>query len=145
MEEDVLQFFVDKMNEKLQKQRAKEQMTLGQLISKLEEMNPDDRIICSTDTSMKLTHFDSYRGYYGDLAIGYTIEGDEGFKTVKEFLSAAKECLGKKFMGYKGGEFVMDENTPLHVANFGHTSDFIIGRLEEFDKCCFVYLAIKED
>lgn len=142
---DFFQAYIDQMNEKLQKQRSQEQMTLGKLISKLEEMNPEDRIICSTDTSMKFTGFDSYRGYYNDLAISYETNGNGAFDTVKDFLSAAKECLGKTFYGYKGGEFVMHENTPLWIANYGHTSDFIIDRLEESDNCCFVYLAIKED
>ncbi len=142
---DFLQAYIDQMNERLQKQRSQEQMTLGQLISKLEEMNPESTIVCSTDTSMTFTGFNSYRGYYNDLAIGYTVDNNEGFIIVKEFLDSAKECLGKTFYGYKGGEFIMDENTPLWIANYGHTSDFIIDRLEESNNCCFVYLAIKED
>lgn len=144
---DFFQQMIDRISEQERKKRMHEQMTLGQLIEQLEKMNPESGVICSTDTSMVFTSFDSYRGYYDDLALGYITkdyhENDE-IHTVKDFLEEAKSCLGKTFYGWKGGKFVMDANTPLWVANSGHTSDFVIDRIEEHCGSCFVYLGIKQ-
>lgn len=144
------QQMIDQISEQERKQRMREQMTLGQLIEQLEKMNPESGVICSTDTSMVFTTFDSYRGYYEDLALGYVAKDyyeekkDGEIHTVKDFLEEAKSCLNKKFYGWKGGEFVMDADTPLWVANSGHTSNFIIGHIEESSNSCFVYLDIKQ-
>ena len=100
---------------------------------------------------MVFTSFDSYRGYYDDLALGYIAKDyyeenkDDEIHTVKDFLEEAKRCLGKTFYGWKGGEFIMDKNTPLWVANSGHTSNFVIDRIEESCGNCFVYLGLKEE
>ena len=29
------------------------------------------------------------------------------------------ECIGETYRGYKGGDFYMDENTPIWIANWG--------------------------
>ena len=148
---DFLQQMIDNMAKTARKKRSVEQMTLGQLIEQLEKMNPDSGVICSTDTSMVFTTFDSYRGYYDDLALGYITKDyhEEGkndeIHTVKDFLAEAKSCLGKTFYGWKGGEFIMGANTPLWVAHSGHTSDFVIDRIEESCGSCFVYLGLKEE
>lgn len=148
---DYLQQMVNNITEQARKQREQEQMTLGQLIEQLEKMSSDSGVICSTDTSMVFTTFDSYRGYYDDLALGYIAKDyyeekkDDEIHTVKDFLAEAKSCLGKTFYGWKGGKFIMDKNTPLWVANSGHTSNFVIDRIEESCGSCFVYLGIKKD
>lgn len=43
--------------------------------------------------------------------------------TTSEFLKMLKETVGKEFTGYKGGEFTMDENTPIWVANYGNSGN----------------------
>lgn len=65
------------------------------------------------------TDFHSYRGYYDRLSFG-SIETPP---TVGALLDAARNCVGKIFTGYKGGEFRMTEHTPVHVANWSETSD----------------------
>ena len=148
---DFLQQMIDNMAKTARKKRSAEQMTLGQLIEQLEKMNPESEIICSTDTSMVFTTFNSYRGYYDDLALGYIAKDyyeenkDDEIHTVKDFLEEAKRCLGKTFYGWKGGEFIMDKDTPLWVANNGHTSHFIIDRIEESCGSCFIDLGLKEE
>lgn len=148
---DFLQQMINNISEQERKKRSQEQMTLGQLIEQLEKMNLESRIICSTDTSMVFTTFDSYRGYYADLALGYIAKDyyeenkDDEIHTVKDFLEEAKKCLNKTFYGWKGGEFVMGADTPLWVANSGHTSHFIIDRIEESCGSCFVDLGLKEE
>jgi hypothetical protein len=147
---DFFQQMIDRISEQERKKRMHEQMTLGQLIEQLEKMNPESGVICSTDTSMVFTTFDSYRGYYDDLALGYIAKDyyeenkDDEIHTVKDFLEEAKRCLGKTFYGWKGGKFIMDKDTPLWVANNGHTSNFVIDHIEESCGSCFVYLDIKQ-
>lgn len=90
-------------------QRSLSQMTLGRFISELEKMAQDKEIknICSPH---------SYRGYYSDLAF----ENESGTRTVDSLIKQLKnECLGQTFTGYKGGDFYMDKNTPMWIADYG--------------------------
>lgn len=48
------------------------------------------------------------------------------------FLQMLKGAVGKTFMGYKGGDFVMSRQTPVWVANYGdagHTA--VIGVVDD--------------
>ncbi|MBW8077273.1 MAG: hypothetical protein GJU76_04175 [Gallionella sp.] len=106
-----LQAAVDAMSAKWQRERAATQMTLGKLIAALEAIPPDAQVT-------SLGHPHSYRGYYSDLAFepqGAPIRADE-------FLAICKQCMGRIFEGYKGGDFVMGENTPVWIAEYGTTA-----------------------
>lgn len=61
----------------------------------------------------------SYRGYYDRVAF----EPVRKPMTVEFMLAAAKGALGKTFRGYKGGDYLMDENTPVHLASYGNCYD----------------------
>ena len=103
-----LQALIDGINANLQRERAESQMTLGRMIKRLEELPEDLEIV-------GFGKLGSYRGYYSDLAF----EPDTEPKTVKQLLRECKSAMGKVFIGYKGGEYVMGELTPLWVANYG--------------------------
>ena len=105
---NTLQALIDGMSIHLQKERAATQMTLGGIISRLKEMPKDQKI-------KGLGDLNSYRGYYSDLAF----EPDNTEKTVKQLLSECLLAMGKVFIGYKGGKFMMGELTPLWLANYG--------------------------
>lgn len=62
--------------------------------------------------------FASYRGYYDHLALG---TGDEP-QTVAQLLAAAGGAKGKTFTGYKGGDYVMDGDTPVWFSEWGDNS-----------------------
>ena len=96
-----------------QRERVASQMTLGELIEKLKTL-PNKLII------MGLGDLDSYRGYYCDLA--FELVTDE--KSVETLLDECKAAMGKVFRGYKGGDYMMGESTPLWVASFD-TSIFL--------------------
>src|ERR1700730_9480836 len=67
----------------------------------------------------------SYRGYYSHLAIDWLDRGQEC--TVNKLLTAAKRAVGDAYFGYKGGEYVMDADTPIWAAHWGDcTSTAII-------------------
>jgi hypothetical protein len=83
-------------------------MTLGELIEVLKSADPDHvvRIGFGRPTS--------YRGYYAELAFV-----PEQNVTVRSMLAHAQCALGHTFTGYKGGEYRMDEYTPVWIAEWG--------------------------
>lgn len=105
----------DKISQEWRIERSKTQMTLGKLISTIEKMPLDTQII-------NLINPHSYRGYYGDLAF---VRG-EGVRSAEELMKDCMNCLWKRFIGYKGGEFIMDPNTPIWIANYGEVGDKLI-------------------
>lgn len=106
-----------------------EQLSLGELILKLEPLLPEQKARKESDKReadvwfdfeyMRPTHLMSWRGIYRELAIGFS-EGAEPL-TVTEFYKMLKGALGKTYMGYKGGDFTMSKQTPLWVANQGNS------------------------
>lgn len=89
-------------------------MTVGALMEALTQYEDSDEVAYDF-VYMRPTTLDSYRGYYEDLALGYTSEGSITVRELKELLSSS---MGKTFHGYKGGEYTMNENTLLWVANY---------------------------
>lgn len=111
MSADPIQNLFNELSAGWKAQRSLSQMTLGKLIAKLESLPPKSLI-------EKFDAPHSYRGYYSDLAFEPYRGGR--FKAISA-LTMARECLGKTFEGYKGGDYVMDENTPLWLACYGST------------------------
>lgn len=109
---NLLQAMMDGMSRSWMEQRAKTQMTLCSLIEQLSKLDKN-RLIEGLDNPH------SYRGYYSDLSFEREIPIDKRCKNVKKVLKMLKECMGKVFEGYKGGDFVMGANTPLWRAGYG--------------------------
>lgn len=130
--------YVDSMMAKWAAERSEYHLTLGQLIAALKA--------CPRGTCVKFDHnggapgtFDSYRGYYSDLAI----DSGNKPKTAAKLLSHAMRANGKAFHGYKGGDYVMTANTPLWNAPYGVCGRAIVGtRYSATDK---VLTLITED
>lgn len=106
-----IQAFFDMFSEGERAKRGLSQMTLIRFIQLLEELTADKKII-------GIGYLDSYRGYYADLAFSPT----EDIRTVGEVLLNCKNALGQTFEGYKGGDFVMGEHTPLWLSAYGSSS-----------------------
>lgn len=81
--------------------------------------------------------FMSYRGFYDRLGLDVSTDVPT---TVGRFMELCKAQANKSYYGYKGGEFVMTEDTRIHIAPYGTTTDFIIvGVLEaDFEVLLFV-------
>lgn len=120
------------------------QITLGELIKQIEEVgakreiNGEDKTICFDFGYSYPTTLDSWRGSYNELALGYKFTGrgnyDENFTepTAESLLTELKSAIGKVYTGWKGGEFIMNENTPLWVSNPGDACNTgIIGILDK--------------
>lgn len=82
-------------------------MHLKKLIAFLEQQN-QEKIV-----RFGFNNPHSYRGIYAELAF----EPAENI-TVGEMLACAKAALGNTYMGYKGGNFVMDEYTECWLSPY---------------------------
>lgn len=91
-------------------------ISLGSLIDKLAKCDPEREVMFDW-CGMGPTTFDSYRGYYDHLAVGYE---DNHCIRAGELLELAKAACGETYTGWKGGDYRMDRDTPVWVANPGH-------------------------
>ena len=107
--------------------RSQYHLTLRELIDALEAADPDGLVYCSHFDGRGATVFPtdphSYRGYYSDLCLNPTSKS----VTVEQLLPVMKACVGKTFTGWKGGDFVMEDCTPLWIAPEGETGLAIVG------------------
>ncbi len=128
---------LDLIFESYRNARSKYHETPGSLLNALKD-TPEGRYVVFEDrTSPCNPH--SYRGYYSDCAFESASEPitvDE-FKTILE-----TKVIGKTMLGYKGGENLMTEDTPLWKAEYSHTGEAITHW--EFDSYGDVVLYTKE-
>ena len=103
-----IQDAIDRILERAKAERAESQMTLGKMIQRLEGMPQDFEM-------QGFGFIDSYRGYYCDLSFSPSVEK----MPVSEVLKEARGAMGKVFTGYKGGDFLMSESTPIWIADYG--------------------------
>lgn len=108
MTDNEIQDYVNNLAEIGKQERSVSQMTLGKLISRIEKMTLDY-------FPVGLSSPDSYRGYYSDLAFEFT---DKPMKR-EDVLKVCYSALNETFYGYKGGDYVMDSNTPVWIAEYG--------------------------
>ena len=103
-----------------------DQLTLSELILKLEpivknQKDGEEATVRYDFEYLFPTSIDSWRGSYNELALNFETQGEE--MKVSEFLNMLKECIGKTFTGYKGGDFTMHKGTPIWVANYSHSGN----------------------
>jgi hypothetical protein len=103
-----MQAMFDGMSAGWQRARAGEGLTLGSLVERLEAEDPDAEVY-------GLGVLKSYRGYYDDLAF----DPEARRCTVADLLAECRRAMGRVFSGYKGGDFLMGETTPLWVSPYG--------------------------
>lgn len=90
------------------------QLTIGQAIKILEKYDPNTKV--KYGWGLGSSH--SYRGYYTDLGLE-----PEYNVTVNEMLQELKFSLGRTYNGWKGGEFIMNRDTVIWLAEQGLTND----------------------
>lgn len=122
--------------------RGNQQLSLGDFIKELEsvDLKYDEETYKDVEFDFGTalpTQLDSWRGSYDEIALGYKLSGydnnGEHFANTKadKLLEHLKSAIGKEYEGYKGGDFTMDENTPVWVANYGHSGNTgVVGVLD---------------
>lgn len=116
-----IQDYLDGIIKSNRRQRISEsdQLTIGEIISKVKAISDKEgELHVQYDfADLYPTDIDSWRGSYDELALNHSSGGDK--LTGSEFVRMLGLCIGKTFTGYKGGEYVMSEDTPVWVANYG--------------------------
>jgi hypothetical protein len=100
------------------------QLTLGELIGKLENIayTGDEPHVCFDFGYFYPAGLCSWRGSYNELSIEYSNNMAKEPK-LTEFISILKDAIGKQFTGWKGGEYIMSEYTPIWVSNEGEACE----------------------
>jgi len=121
------------------------QITLGEIIEQLEgcelKNSKDEFKSVEFDfVGAVPTNLDSWRGSYDELALGFKLSGydnnDEHFANtdVDSLLKELKSAFegDKTYCGWKGGDYIMTEKTPVWVANSGNAGNTaIIGVVDD--------------
>lgn len=108
------------------------QITLGEFIYELEKHDADTEI--RFDFGAHPAGFDSYRGYYDQIALEYKSDYNKADEmTVGALLTLAKAARGEEFTGYKGGQYVMLSTTELWASNYGVCSRMAIVGVTDHD------------
>jgi hypothetical protein len=76
------------------------------------------------DNGKHPTMIDSWRGYYAELALNHSDEGEP--MSCGDFVGMLDDADGKVYRGYKGGAFEMNEKTDVWVDNWGEYTEVII-------------------
>lgn len=103
-------------------------MTLGELITDIERLlqgSPHDPSVYVL-YEYTICNPRSYRMYYDHLAFELST-GKDPKATASTILVMLKDCVGKTFEGWKGGDYVMKRSTPVFVAPWGSPGSLIIG------------------
>ena len=109
--------------------RPEGQMDLGGFVDALESIADKSKEVVFDFCSLRPLGFISWRGIYADLALEYTHEGSA--PTVASVLDMANATIGTVLEGYKGGDFRMDQQTPLWVDNYGESNSTAIVGVED--------------
>lgn len=65
------------------------------------------------------TSLHSWRGVYEHLALDFTQDSQAPVTTVATLLKDCEEAKGKTFEGWKGGDFTMNDGTPVWISQEG--------------------------
>ncbi|MBO9428230.1 hypothetical protein [Sulfitobacter sp. R18_1] len=97
-------------------------LNLGELVEKAKEVasevkaqnsKADPSVYFDNETYPGDLH--TWRCCYSNLAISPVPSGKG--KPLSEFIEMLQDAIGTEFVGYKGGDYMMNENTPVWVAD----------------------------
>lgn len=112
-------------------------MELKRIIKELRKVS-DKKVYCKLkekngENSYILDKFRSHRGSYDETSYDYTDDINKGM-TAHEFADSLENAIGELIIGYKGGEFYVDEDLPVAIAEYGRVGDYILDVIEEDDR-----------
>jgi hypothetical protein len=129
-----IQKFMDAISDASKETRSKYHLTLGGLIHFLSKAENHKTVRFDKDNLGYPSAFNSYRGYYSDLAF----EASQDEVNVSDVLACADRAFGRVFDGYKGGDFEMGADTPLWVSEYGMVSGMAVIGIYENDGVVFL-------
>lgn len=122
-----IQTMIDALSNQARSVRGDYHVTLGGAIEILSRIPKNYKVFLDYLEDRSLGDEMSYRGYYSDLSFEPTAE----ITTVGKLLKQCENALGKTYQGYKGGDFLMDKDTPLWVSHYGNNSGIAIVDLQK--------------
>lgn len=117
-----VQAYLESMSELIKSARKPYHLSLGALTEALHRLPMDMTVITDTHEYVGAEH--SYRGYYDDLAFA---PGKEAGSCCGLLYDACLRAATNHYEGYKGGNYLYDNETPLWFAQWGETGRAIVG------------------
>lgn len=118
-------------------------MTIGQVIAELERAKPEATVRYSF-ASLHPTTVDSWRGIYSEPALGWEALRSDGPKVKDVIAELRKATDGRKYTGWKGGDYSYDLNDTLHIDNPGQWTSTELARIEDRDYCVVLHTECDE-
>jgi hypothetical protein len=113
-----------------------DQYNLGMLIDKMKEIidnhkndEKEKEVLVNYDFEYLFPRsFSSWRGSYDELALDFYEYDYKDIKplTIQQFYKLCLDTVGQEFTGWKGGEYIMSRDTPIWIANSGHSGSTAI-------------------
>jgi len=117
------------------------QLTIGQIIEKLSQIDGSFPVLIDCGGSYHhggtVGRGFSYRGYYRDFCVE-PIAAASSPNTVSRLLETFKFANGKSYHGYKGGDFVMSQNTFVWLSEYGVSSGYAITGVTVRDNAAYI-------
>lgn len=100
---------------------------------------------CGAFPNMK---FSSSRCYYERLAMDWTVRRRSGEEkkqppTVGALLQALRDCKTMRLVGYKGGEWGVNERLPVHVDGYGECTSTVVKDIRDLGWCVVIDTAMQ--
>ena len=102
------------------------QITLGELLNQLESIDSDKPIMFDNGKYPEIGGLGiySYRGYYCHACMQYKSEYER--VTVANMIAMLKNKIGDVRTGYKGGDYYMNPDVPVWMAEYGRAEQIAI-------------------
>ncbi|GEP11099.1 hypothetical protein [Methylobacterium gnaphalii] len=117
------------------------QVTLGDLIDALDHLDPD-RMIAFEFGGCKPKEFESYRGEFGGLALGFSDR--TGAVLISDLVSRVMDALETTFISWEGATHTVSRDTLLWAANSGCISETAIVDVRERGAIAYIVTAWRD-
>ena len=112
-------------------------MTVGEVLDALYEADPELPVYYDFCSCVPTT-VESWRGIYAQPALGWEPHGRQGV-TVGYLIAELEKCIdGRTYIGYKGGDYIYDRESQLHIDNYGKCTSTELTGVELAGWCVFL-------
>ncbi|MEO2202399.1 hypothetical protein ABGV42_01430 [Paenibacillus pabuli] len=107
------------------KSEAFDSMTISEILNDLSYLSPHENLYVASGVYLDGS-FGSYRGYYNDMAIGYSTT-ETGLFRVEDFETILRNALAAgSMMSYKNGDYPITPDTKVWLAEENDLGEMIV-------------------
>lgn len=100
-------------------------MTIAEILNDLNYLSPHENLYVASGVYLDGT-FGSYRGYYNDMAIGYSLT-ETGVCCVEDFEAILRNALAVgSMMSYKNGDYPITTDTKVWLAEENDLGEMLV-------------------